>query len=631
MAGKRSVLFEILGDIRGMRASIKEAEDLATRLNHTVDRIGTRMKQALGAAGVAGAVHLGAQLFTLGGQAEAFQRRYQTVFAGATDVLDRFIEAQSSRFGISDAAMQGLASSVGDLLVPLGMERDAAADITVESLETANALSEWTGGQRTAEDVTQILIGAMLGERDALKGLGVDLDQADIDARLAQKGQEALTGEARKQAEALATLELVREQSADALTAYTEGEAGAQAAAKEFSAALAEVKESAADLVVELAPAVSAVAKLVGLLSGDIPQMDWSHGYVELTAEQREAQKRQEMINAAIVRMGVNLSDVGNTPFAADWAARMRAEGNLVAAAAFGRLVWAQAALEEATRLADEGLLNEDGTIRTVTESVEELGEGIKTASAEGTKGVADLGFATSQMKTQAIEAVDATGAAFAKLPGLITAHRGDVAAAMKEITDSLRAERDFEVALGKLAAAGLTGLVKALEDSPDRAAAMAAAEGFAADLGAAADIEAEIRIQAALAISASNPLLAVYTARYQAAADAWEKYGEAMAAEFLAGYGNPNPDTTPPADVVYGDDDELPRLAEGGTVRRTGVAVIHRGETVVPADARAAIGGSSVDSFSIEVPVILNGREIARAIADDVQKEIERNRRSRS
>jgi hypothetical protein len=81
-----------------------------------------------------------------------------------------------------------------------------------------------------------------------------------------------------------------------------------------------------------------------------------------------------------------------------------------------------------------------------------------------------------------------------------------------------------------------------------------------------------------------------------------------------------------------------VPRVAEGGYVRRSGLAVIHAGETVTPASVRPADIGPLPTSaaaaggpLEIHVHVDLDGREIARAIVDPMADELARRRRSRT
>ena len=110
--------------------------------------------------------------------------------------------------GLTSRAAVGLATDMGDLLVPMGFTRDQAAGMSTDVIGLSGALSEWTGGTRSAAEVADILQKGMLGERDALKSLGISITEADVAAQLAADGNDKLTGSALAQAKAQATLTL---------------------------------------------------------------------------------------------------------------------------------------------------------------------------------------------------------------------------------------------------------------------------------------------------------------------------------------------------------------------------------------------------------------------------------------
>jgi hypothetical protein len=166
----------------------------------------------------------------------------------------------ATRFGMAEDRLKGVAAGIGDLFVPMGFARTAAADMTTEVLKLSGALSEWVGGQRSAQEVSDIITKAILGEREAIKSLGVAISEADVDSRLMAKGQAELTGQAREQARALATLEIITEKSSDALAAFEEGQSDAMKAATDMVAAFDEIKLALGEIVLVIAPLVSAFA-----------------------------------------------------------------------------------------------------------------------------------------------------------------------------------------------------------------------------------------------------------------------------------------------------------------------------------------------------------------------------------
>jgi hypothetical protein len=188
------------------------------------------MAKVAGKAGLAGVAAAGVAIPVLGKslletatQMEALEQKSKTVFGDSLTDVQKWADTSASKMGLSAMQATGLAASFGDLLVPMGFTRKRAADLSTETLNLAGALSQWSGGQRSASEVADILTAAMLGETDSLKGLGIAISAAEVDARLAANGQKKLTGAALQQAKAVATQELILAKSGDAQAAYATG------------------------------------------------------------------------------------------------------------------------------------------------------------------------------------------------------------------------------------------------------------------------------------------------------------------------------------------------------------------------------------------------------------------------
>jgi len=121
--------------------------------------------------------------------------------------------------------------------------------MSTELVNLSGALSEWSGGQISATEVTEILGKAVLGEREQLKSLGISIQEADVKNRLAEKGLKNLTGTALQQAKAMATLELITEKSTDAQSAYAKNSDTLVRRQAEVSAKITEVSEKLATVM----------------------------------------------------------------------------------------------------------------------------------------------------------------------------------------------------------------------------------------------------------------------------------------------------------------------------------------------------------------------------------------------
>lgn len=247
------------------------AGDLGRHGRETTDAgrsIGQRVLDGLNSTPVVGAVTgFGAAIATglmyavnRSAELDAIQRRLTTVFAESTPQVRSFADTINERLGASVATVEGMAAAVGDLLVPMGFAREEAAGLSTRVVDLSGALRAWTGNTRSAQEVSDILTAALLGERDALQGLGVQISQADIDNRLLAQGQAELTGKEREQAEALVTLDLAYEKSSDAVVAWQNTQPGAASAMDTVKAAFGDITDS---IVISFAPTLANLGKWV--------------------------------------------------------------------------------------------------------------------------------------------------------------------------------------------------------------------------------------------------------------------------------------------------------------------------------------------------------------------------------
>lgn len=178
-----------------------------------------------GLAGLIGtsAVAGGKAIFDLAANMELMDQKAQTVFGGQLSVVKKWAKANANAMGLTSKEATGLAANFADLLIPMGFTREAAAKMSTDVVGLSGALARWSGGKRTAAEVSEILAKAMLGERDGLKELGISISDADVKQRLLKNGTNQLTGAALEQAKAEATQQLIMEKSTDAQAAYAKG------------------------------------------------------------------------------------------------------------------------------------------------------------------------------------------------------------------------------------------------------------------------------------------------------------------------------------------------------------------------------------------------------------------------
>lgn len=188
-------------------------------------------------------ISYGKELFRLGSEMELMAKKAETVFGVALPAVSREADRNATAMGLTTQAYIAQAAAIGDLLIPMGFQREEAARISTQLVNLSGALSEWSGGTKSAQEASNALSSALLGEREELKQFGIAISEADVKAKLAEKGLEKLTGKMLEQAKAAATLELVLEKSTDAQNAFALNSETAVRRQAELNAKLADVAE----------------------------------------------------------------------------------------------------------------------------------------------------------------------------------------------------------------------------------------------------------------------------------------------------------------------------------------------------------------------------------------------------
>lgn len=225
---------------------------------------------AAGAFAIDSIIAAGTALFKTGVEMESLAKKAKTVFGEALPQITQEAEKNAMAMGLTTQQYVAAASAAQDLLVPMGFQRKEAAGISAQLINLSGALSEWTGGQIDSTRVSEILTKALLGEREELKSLGISISEADVQAALAEKGLQDLTGATLQQAEATTTLELILSKSTDAQAQFA---AESDSAARRQAELAARFQEIAEKLAVLLLPVFEKLVSVIGVVvevAGDL-------------------------------------------------------------------------------------------------------------------------------------------------------------------------------------------------------------------------------------------------------------------------------------------------------------------------------------------------------------------------
>lgn len=276
---------------QGIRANTSSWDKLVNVANEYAPAL-------VGAFTVGAVVSYGTELFNLGTQMDALANKANTVLGDSLSYVEEQARKNATAMGFTTSEYVNQSAAIADLLIPMGFQRQQAAEISTQMINLSGALSEWTGGQKSAAEVSDILNSALLGEREQLKGLGISISQADVDAAMLEKGLKNLTGTAKQQAEAMVTLELVTAKSADAQTAYANGGDSLVRRQAELSAQIKDISESIATTLIPVFEGLVAVASgVVSVISAIGEAFGSSY---QSTAQQIEGLKEVEQSSLSL-------------------------------------------------------------------------------------------------------------------------------------------------------------------------------------------------------------------------------------------------------------------------------------------------------------------------------------------
>ncbi|MBG9336920.1 hypothetical protein [Corynebacterium diphtheriae] len=278
MAGKSAILsVRIIADATkakaGLDSAAKSVGDFEKSTGNKLAAAKGHIDKIAGAATVAGGAYAAFAKKTLDAASEMQQSSgaVEAVFKKEADAVKHLAANAAQSVGLSASQYQQMAAVMGSQLGNLGIAQKDVIGTTDKLITLGADLASMFGG--TTSEAVEALSSLLRGERDPIERYAVSINQAAIDAHLASKGLGKLEGEAKKQAETQATLELLFKQTADATGNFareTDTAAGsAQIAAAKWEDAKAKLGEG-------LLPVATAAADVMGDLAqsaGEHPRL----------------------------------------------------------------------------------------------------------------------------------------------------------------------------------------------------------------------------------------------------------------------------------------------------------------------------------------------------------------------
>ena len=207
------MLVRIFGDNTEFDKAIDKSEKKYVKFGKTMEKTGKTLTTFVTLPLLA----LGAAAVKMASDAEETSAKFGTAFRDVRKEADLTAKNLARNYGLSTQESERLLAGTGDLLKGFGATGSQALALSDKVQKLAVDLASYNNLQGGSSRASEILTKAMLGERDALVSLGTKVSEADIQVQRLARGTENLTGQAKLLSDAQITLDLVMQQSSDAM------------------------------------------------------------------------------------------------------------------------------------------------------------------------------------------------------------------------------------------------------------------------------------------------------------------------------------------------------------------------------------------------------------------------------
>lgn len=216
MASLSNVNIKFGVNMDSFRSSMQKFEKTMKETGDRLQSVGSKISLGITLPIVA----LGTASLKAASDAQETFSKFDTVFRNVSKSAEDAFQILRNEYGLSSRASKEMLSDTGDLLIGFGFTQQAALDMSLEVNKLAVDLASFQNFAGGAEGASDALTKALLGEREALKSLGIAILDEDVKKQVAINTSKGLTYETEREAKAHATLQLAIQQSGNAIGDY---------------------------------------------------------------------------------------------------------------------------------------------------------------------------------------------------------------------------------------------------------------------------------------------------------------------------------------------------------------------------------------------------------------------------
>lgn len=153
------------------RNSEQRAEQGVKNLKNTATKLLGAIGLTVSVAGIAKGI---ASCVTLSSEVEEMQNKFDVVFSGMTDTVEEWAQTYADAIGRNSNDIKGYLADTQNLLVGMGMQREAGAELSEQMLQLAFDLSSFNNINE--DTAVNAMTKALMGESESAKTLGAVLN-----------------------------------------------------------------------------------------------------------------------------------------------------------------------------------------------------------------------------------------------------------------------------------------------------------------------------------------------------------------------------------------------------------------------------------------------------------------------
>jgi len=207
-------VLDLSADDAKLQADVAKAGKTAEA---TLAKVGKGMKsvgKTMTAAVTLPILGIGAASIAAASDFQESQSKVRVVFGDSAGAIEDYAKTAAVNLGMSENSALAAAGTYGNLFTSMGMGQEASADMSTGLVQLAADLASFNNMDPT--EVLDKLRAGLTGETEPLKSLGVNLNQASIEAKAMELGLVGANGELTASAKAQASYALIMEQTTNA-------------------------------------------------------------------------------------------------------------------------------------------------------------------------------------------------------------------------------------------------------------------------------------------------------------------------------------------------------------------------------------------------------------------------------